>query len=309
MWRFLCRRLFHAAAVTSGVVSLVFLLIHLVPGDPVEVMLGESAVAAERAALRHALGLDQPLLAQWLHYVAGLLRFDMGTSLYTHRAIAGMLRERLPATALLAAVAVIVALVISLPLGAISAWRTGRWPDHCVAGYAALAVAVPSFWLGPMLVWLFALQLGWLPVSGREGAASLVLPALTLGVGLSAPLARILRGSLLEVAHEDFLRAARARGLPSSVIFLRYALRNAALPVLTVLGLQLGALLGGAVITETIFQWPGVGLLTVEAILRRDYPVLQGCVLLIALVYVGVNMLVDLICGLLDVRVRTRMSA
>ncbi|HTT08637.1 MAG TPA: ABC transporter permease [Gammaproteobacteria bacterium] len=304
MWRFLCRRLFHAAIVTVGVVSVVFLLIHIVPGDPVEVMLGESAVAAERTALRHALGLDQPLAVQWLHYLCGLLRFDMGSSLYSRRAIFDVLCERLPATVILAAAAMIVALIISVPLGIFSARRPGRSFDLCSAGYAAMAAAVPSFWLGPMLVWVFALQLGWFPVSGREGGASLVLPALTLGVGLSVPLMRILRGSLLEVAQEDFLRAARARGLPPRVLFLHYALRNAALPALTVFGLQLGALLGGAVITETIFQWPGVGLLTVEAILRRDYPMLQGCVLLIAVIYVGVNMLVDLAHGALDERVR-----
>jgi peptide/nickel transport system permease protein len=304
MWRFLCQRLAHAAIVMTGVVTVAFLLIHIVPGDPVEVMLGESAVAAERTALRHALGLDQPLAMQWLHYVNGLLHLDMGTSLYSQRPIIDLLGERLPATVVLALAAITVALVISLPLGAFSAQRPGRWLDHWGAGYAALAVAVPSFWLGPMLVWLFALQLGWFPVSGRGGYISLVLPALTLGVGLSAPLARILRASLLEVAQEDYLRAARARGLPPRVLFLRYALRNAALPVLTMLGLQLGALLGGAVITETIFQWPGVGQLTVDAILRRDYPVLQGCVLLIAVIYVGVNVLTDLAYGALDVRTR-----
>lgn len=306
MWRFLGQRLIHAAAVLIGVVSVAFLLIHIVPGDPVEVMLGESAVAAERAALRQALGLDQPLGMQWLHYVNGLLHLDMGTSLYSQRAIFDLLRERLPATMMLALAAMTVALIISLPLGTLSAQRPGHWLDRSGAWYVALAVAVPSFWLGPMLVWLFALQLGWFPVSGREGYSSLVLPALTLGVGLSAPLMRILRGSLLEVAQEDYLRAARARGLPPRVLFLRYALRNAALPVLTVLGLQLGALLGGAVIIETIFQWPGVGQLTVEAILRRDYPVLQSCVLLIAAVYVGVNMLTDLAYGALDVRTRAR---
>jgi peptide/nickel transport system permease protein len=306
MWRLLGQRLAHAAVVMIGVVSVAFLLIHIVPGDPVEVMLGESAVAAERTALRHALGLDQPLAAQWLHYVAALLHFDMGTSLYSQRAISDLLRERLPATMVLALAALTVALVISLPLATLSAQRPGQWLDRIGAGYVALAVAMPSFWLGPMLVWLFALQLGWFPVSGRDGYASLVLPALTLGAGLSAPLTRILRGSLLEVAQEEYLRAARARGLPPRVLFLRYALRNAALPVLTVLGLQLGTLLGGAVITETIFQWPGVGQLTVEAILRRDYPVLQGCVLLIAVIYVGVNVLTDLAYGALDVRARVR---
>ncbi len=297
-------RLVSAAWVVLGVASLVFLLIHLVPGDPVEMMLGESAAAADRQALREALGLDQPVLQQWLGFLAGALRGDLGVSLYSQRPVSGLLLERLPATAELTVAALLVTLLIALPLGVLAATRQGSWWDTAAMGFSLLGVSIPNFWLGPLLVLLFSLWLGWLPVSGRNGIDSVILPALTLGTSLAAILSRMVRSSLLEVLGEDFIRTARAKGLAPLTVTLRHGLGNALLPVLTLLGLQLGALLGGAVVTETVFNWPGIGLLTIEAIQRRDYPVVQGCVLLIALSYVVVNLVTDFLYAWADPRVR-----
>ena len=304
MRAWLLTRLLSAAWVVLGVASLVFLLIHLVPGDPVEMMLGESAAAADRQALRETLGLDRPLLAQWLGFLGGALRGDLGLSLYSQQPVAALLLERLPATVELAAAALLVTLLVALPLGVLAALRRGSGWDTGAMGFSLLGVSIPNFWLGPLLVLLFSLWLGWLPVSGRDGPASVILPALTLGTGLAAVLSRMVRSSLLEVLGEDFIRTARAKGLAPLTVALRHGLGNALLPVLTLLGLQLGALLGGAVVTETVFNWPGIGLLTIEAIQRRDYPVVQGCVLLIALGYVAVNLLTDLLYACADPRVR-----
>lgn len=305
MLRFVVSRIASALPVVLGVACLVFLLIHLTPGDPVDVLLGESAQAADRVALRRALGLDQPLHLQLLHYLQALARFDLGVSVYSQRPVLELLLERVPATLQLAAAALAVAIAIALPLGVVAAMRRGTAWDHAAMGYALLGAALPNFWLGPLLVLLFSVWLGWLPVSGREGLASLVLPALTLGTGMAAILARMTRSTLLEVLGEDYIRTARAKGLPERMVILRHGLRNALLPIVTLLGLQLGALLGGAVITETIFSWPGIGQLTIEAIQRRDYPVVQGCVLFISLAYVVVNTATDLVYGWLDPRVRS----
>jgi len=270
----------------------------------VEVMLGEAAQPADREALRHALGLDQPLLAQLLHYFEGLLRLDLGTSLQSKRPIAELLWQRIPATAELAAAALAVAVVIAFPLGILAAVRKDSLWDYGAMSVSMFGVSIPNFWLGPVLILVFSVWLGWLPVSGREEAASIVLPAVTLGMALAAVLARMVRSALLEVLHEDYVRTARAKGLPERVVILRHAMRNALLPVVTVLGLQLGVLLGGAVVTEMVFSWPGLGELTIESIQRRDYPVVQACVLLISVSYVVVNTLTDLVYGWLDPRVR-----
>lgn len=304
MSKFLLARLGSALLVLFGVSLLVFLLIHLIPGDPVEVMLGESSQPADRAALRHALGLDQPLPLQLLEYYRHLLRFDLGQSLHSQRPIAEILFERLPATLELALAGLCVAVLIAVPLGILAAARRNTGWDVGAMGFSMLGISIPNFWMGPLLILVFSLWLGWLPVSGREGAASLVLPALTLGTALAAILARMLRATLLEVLGEDFIRTARAKGLSESAVIFRHALRNALLPVITLLGLQLGALLAGAVITETVFSWPGIGLLTIESIHRRDYPVVQACVLLISLGYVAVNTLTDLVYARLDPRIR-----
>ena len=306
MARFLLQRLASATFVVLGVAGLVFLLIHLVPGDPVEVMLGEAAEPADREALRHALGLDRPIIIQLATYLRDLLQLDLGTSLHSRRPVAAILAERLPATLALAGAGLAVAVSIALPLGMLAASRRSTATDRWAMGFSLLGVSIPNFWLGPSLIMVFSLWLGWLPVSGRESAAALVLPALTLGTGLAAILARMVRNSLLEVLGEDYIRTARAKGLAPHRVLLRHALPNAWLPVITVLGLQLGALLAGTVVTEVVFSWPGIGQLTVEAIQRRDYPVVQGCMLLISTTYVLVNTLTDLAYGALDPRVRLR---
>lgn len=300
----LLKRLAGIVPVVFGVLLLTFLLVHLVPGDPVEVMLGESATSADRGALRAELGLDQPLPLQFATYLGKLAKGDFGHSIHSHAAIADLLAERIPATAQLALLSLAVAVAIGLPLGVVAALRYRGWPDR-VATVSALALsAMPHFWLGPLLMLVFALWLGWLPVSGMESSGSIVLPALTLASGLAAILTRMTRASLLEVLNEDFVRTARAKGLPERTVILRHALKAALLPVVTVVGLQLGSLLAGAVITETVFGWDGVGRLLVESIEKRDYPVTQACVLVIALTYVLVNLLTDLAYARLDPRVR-----
>jgi peptide/nickel transport system permease protein len=268
-------------------------------------MLGETAAPADREALRHALGLDLPLGQQLTRHLGGLLQLDLGTSLHSKRPVATIIAERFPATLRLALASLAVAVVIALPLGILAALRQDSAADRLAMGFALLGVSMPNFWLGPSLILVFSLWLGWLPVSGEQGAGALVLPALTLGTGLAAILARMTRASLLEVLGEDYIRTARAKGVAPQRVILRHALPNAALPLLTVLGLQLGALLGGAVITEVVFSWPGIGQLTVEAIQRRDYPVVQACVLLISACYVLVNMATDLAYTVLDPRIRT----
>jgi peptide/nickel transport system permease protein len=303
---FLAARLSSALVVVLGVACLVFLLIHLVPGDPVEVMLGESARASDREALRHALGLDQPLLTQLSHYLSALVQLDLGESLYSKRAIFDILAERLPATAMLAVVALLVAVAIALPMGMLAALRQNTWWDFGAMGIAMLGVSIPNFVMGPLLILLFSFTLGWFPVSGMDGPASIVLPAITLGTALAAILSRMVRAALLEVLNEDFVRTARAKGLSEFHVLTRHALRNATLPILTLLGLQLGTLLGGAVITEMVFAWPGIGQLTVEAIQRRDYPLLQACVLVISVAYVSVNTVTDVLYAWLDPRIHVQ---
>nr|VFK51193.1 MAG: peptide/nickel transport system permease protein [Candidatus Kentron sp. TUN]VFK54499.1 MAG: peptide/nickel transport system permease protein [Candidatus Kentron sp. TUN] len=304
MPRFLFSRLLSAVIVTFGVVCLVFLLIHLVPGDPVEVMLGESAQPAEREALREALGLDQPIGVQLIRYLQGLAHLDLGKSLHTKRPVAEILAQRIPATLVLALAALMVAVLIAVPLGAIAAARKDTAWDKFAMGFSTLGISIPNFVIGPILILIFSVWLQWLPVSGRDaGMTSLILPAVTLGTALAAILSRMTRSSLLEILGDDFVRTARAKGLREHRVILRHALPNAALPIITILGLQLGTLLGGAVITEFVFSWPGLGQLTIEAIGRRDYPVLQGCVLVISLAYVAINTLTDLIYAGLDPRI------
>ncbi len=286
-----------------GVTTIVFMLIHVVPGDPVEVMLGESAQVADKEALRETLGLNLPLSTQWLNYVGGLFQLDLGTSLHSKRPVVEILFERIPATSILAGTSILIALIIALPLGVLAAVRKDSFWDTGAMAFSMLGVAIPNFWMGPLLILVFSLWLGWFPVSGNDQTLSLVLPALTLGTALAAILSRMIRSSLLEVLNEDYIRAANARGLSPTTIIWKHGLKNAALPVVTILGMQLGALLAGAVITETVFSWPGIGQLTIESIQKRDYPVVQSCVLLISLSYVFVNLLTDLAYAYLDPRV------
>lgn len=290
--------------ITWVVSSLVFLLIHLVPGDPVSVMLGDWASPADEQALRHQLGLDQPLWQQYIHYFMGLLQFDLGTSLFFQQPVSDLVLERLPMTAYLAVMAMMIAVLIAFPLGMWAALKSGRWPDYASMTVALVGVSIPNFWLGPMLILLFSISLAWLPVSGADQPWAWVLPAVTLGTALAAILARMLRASLLEIFHEDYIRTARAKGLSNTRVYGLHALRNALLPVVTIMGLQLGTLLGGAVITEVVFDWPGLGQLLVDSIQRRDYPVVQACILIISVAYITVNALTELVYAWLDPRIR-----
>ncbi len=297
-------RLLGAALVMFGVLCLVFALLHLVPGDPVEVMLGEHARPADAKALRTALGLDLPLHIQFWHFFEGLLRFDLGASLHSRRPITEILAQRIPATVALAVASMVIALLIALPMGMVAAMRRDTAVDAGAVSFSVFAAAVPNFVLGPLLILVFALWLGWLPVSGRDSAFSIVLPAVTLGASLAAVLSRMVRATLIETLGQDYIRTARAKGLSEAQVVRRHALGNALLPVVTLAGLQLGVLLAGAVITEKVFDWPGIGLLLVESIQRRDYPVVQACVLLISLTYVAVNTGLDFVYAWLDPRIR-----
>lgn len=297
------KRLFDTLLVLLGVVTLVFFLTSLVPGDPVDVILGEQAGTADRAALREAMGLDRPLLERWWDYVSALAHADMGNSLVRDRAVAELIGERLPATVQMALAAFAVVLLLAVPLGTLAANHHRRLPDHAASLFALLGQSIPNFWLGPLLVLGFSIGLGWLPVSGAQAPGSLILPALTLGLSMAAVSMRMLRASLLEIARQNYLRSARAKGLSSSAVLWRHALPNAITPVLTLLGLQLGGLLGGAVITEVVFAWPGIGSLLIEAIRQRDYPLIQGVVLVIACAYVLINLLTDLLLRWLDPRI------
>jgi len=304
MAAYLVRRLLLTIPVLLGVATLVFALIHLVPGDPAQAMLGEGASLEEVQRLRTSLGLDRPLLAQYTGFLGGLVRGDLGTSFRYNTPVTQQITSRLGNTAKLALAAMLVAILFAVPLGIIAAVFRGRAPDHAAMTLALAGISMPNFWLGPLLAILFAVYLGWLPVSGTGSLAHLVLPAVTLGAALSAILARMTRASLLEELRELYVLAARARGLSGARAVLRHAFRNSLIPVVTIIGLQFGAVLTGTIITETIFAWPGLGRLLIQAINFRDYPLVQGCILFIAVTYVLMNLLTDLTYGLLDPRIR-----
>jgi len=304
MARYLVRRLLFTVPVLLGVATLVFSLIHLVPGDPVQSMLGEGASPQDVAETRARLGLDRPLLVQYAGFLRGLASGDLGTSLRTNQSVARAIGERMPATFELAFAAMAVAVLIALPLGILAAVRARTATDVAATTLALVGISIPNFWLGPLLAIAFAVGLGWLPVSGRGTLAHLVLPAITLGAPLAAVLARMTRTSVIEELNELYVLAARARGVSRLRAIVRHAFRNSLIPIVTVIGLQFGAVLTGAVITETIFAWPGVGRLLIQSISFRDYPLVQGCILLIAVTYVSMNLLTDLLYGLLDPRIR-----
>jgi ABC-type dipeptide/oligopeptide/nickel transport system permease component len=297
-------RFVNLATVIFGVFLLTFLLIHLVPGDPVEVMLGESASMADRETLRAELGLNQPLIQQFGSYLSRLAQGDLGSSIHSKTPIIELIKARYPATLKLAILSLIIGLLIGIPLGIYAALKANHWQDFVVTIVSVRLSAMPAFWLGPMLMLVFAVWLGWLPVSGMESNTSIILPAITLGFGLSAILTRMTRTSLLEVLNDDFIRTARAKGLSEKTVIIRHALRAALLPIITIVGLQMGSLLAGTVITETIFSWDGIGRLLVESIEKRDYPVTQACVLVVALSYVLVNLFTDMIYRFADPRVK-----
>ena len=303
MKRYILARLMLLLPTLFGVLTLVFFLIHMIPGDPVEVMLGETANAADKAELRESLGLNRPLSAQYRTFLLDFAAGDLGRSLYERTSVGAIIGARLPATLELALCAMIAAVLISFPLATVAAVRRGGWIDRLALLFSLLGLSLPNFWLGPLLMIIFSIQLGWAPVSGRGGLSHLFLPALTLGLGMAAILIRILRASLLRAMTEDYVQTARAKGLPERRVWLKHTLRNALTSVVTIMSLQFGSLLAGSLITETIFSWPGLGRLTVQAIQTRDYPLVQGCVLVIALSYILVNFITDLVYKLVDPRV------
>jgi ABC-type dipeptide/oligopeptide/nickel transport system permease component len=302
--RYLSSRLLYTLPVVWLVVSLVFLLIHLVPGDPVLQMLGEGAPAADIQATRHAYGLDVPLPRQYANYWRGVLHGDLGTSVRLGQSVGRLILQRYPYTLELTLAALLIAVLLSVPAGVRSARRRDLWDDRLLGVVSLFGLSFPNVALGPILILFFALQLGWLPVSGSGTVAHLVLPAITMGGALAAILTRMVRTSMLEELGQDYIRTARAKGLPERVVVYRHALRNAMIPIITVLGLQFGALLAGAIVTETIFSWPGLGRLTIQAISNRDYYLVQGCILAIGLTYVLVNFLTDLLYSAVNPRIR-----
>ena len=292
------------------VVSVVFLLIHLVPGDPIVQMLGEGASAADISALRHAYGFDAPLSQQYAHYWHGILHADLGQSLRLHDSVTHLVLQRYPYTLALTVAALLIGLVVSVPSGILSALHRNRWQDRTLGVVSLVGLSFPNFALGPILILIFSIYFGWLPVStaGTGGAGDfllhLILPAITLGLGLAAILTRMVRTAMLEELGQDYIRTARAKGLSERTVVYRHALRNALIPVLTVIGLQFGSLLSGAIVTETIFSWPGIGRLTLSAISNRDYALVQGCILAVGLTYVAINLLTDVAYTIANPRMR-----
>ena len=304
MLRYLSLRVLYTLPVIWLVVSLVFLLIHLVPGDPIQQMLGEGAPAADIQATRHAYGLDLPLGRQYINYWKGVLHGDLGQSLRYNQNVSRLIAQRYPYTLQLTIAALVVAVLLSIPAGVRSAQRRNLWDDRAISVISLFGLSFPNFALGPVLILFFAIQLGWLPVSGSGSLAHLVLPAITMGGALAAILTRMVRTSMLEELGQDYVRTARAKGLSERTVVYRHALRNAMIPIITVLGLQFGALLAGAIVTETIFSWPGIGRLTIQAISNRDYYLVQGCILAIGLTYIAVNFLTDLLYSAVNPRIR-----
>jgi ABC-type dipeptide/oligopeptide/nickel transport system permease component len=304
MIRYISIRLLFAIPALWLILTMVFLLAHIVPGDPVAQMLGEGARAEDLTQLRHALGLDLPLPVQYGRYLAGVLHGNLGESFRFQQPVLRVVAEHYPATLELAVVALLICALIGIPAGVLAAHKRGERTDHAVAVLTLFGLSVPNFALGPVLILLFSVVLGWLPVSGRGGISHLILPAFTLGAALAAILTRMVRTSVIEELSADYVRTARAKGVSESGVLFRHALRNALIPILTILGLQFGTLLAGTIVTESIFSWPGIGRLAVQAIGARDYPLLQGCILLIAVSYVFVNLLTDLVYALVDPRVR-----
>lgn len=304
MIRFLATRILFAVPAVWLIVTMVFLLAHIVPGDPVQQMLGEGARQEDLQQLRHALGLDLPLPAQYAKYLSRVARGDLGESIRFQQPVTRVIFSHYPATLELAFVALLVCAGIGIPAGIVAAHRRGSATDHAIGVFTLFGLSVPNFALGPVLILIFSVLVGWLPVSGRGGISHLILPAVTLGAALAAILTRMVRTSVIEELSSDYVRTARAKGLSEAAVLFRHAFRNALIPILTILGLQFGTLLAGTIVTEKIFSWPGIGRLAVQAIDSRDYPLLQGCILCIAISYVVINLLTDLIYAFVDPRVR-----
>ena len=303
--RSLLTRLAYTLPVLWLVVSIVFLLIHIVPGDPIQQMLGEGARPVDIVALRHAYGLDLPLGTQYARYWRGVLHGDLGQSIRLNDSVTHLVLNRYPFTVELTAAALFLALLLAIPAGISAALHRGKPRDHILSVVSLFGLSFPAFALGPILILLVSIKLGWLPVSGAGDLSHLILPAVTMGGALAAILTRMVRTSMLEELGQDYIRTARAKGLPERTVVYKHALRNAMIPVITLIGLQFGALLAGAIVTETIFSWPGIGRLTVSAISNRDYPLLQGCILAVGLTYVLVNLLTDVMYMVVNPRIRS----
>jgi len=303
------RRLGLSAIVVVGVSIAVFMMLRLVPGDPVTVMLSQGSTSQDAAALKHELGLDRSLLAQYERYAGDALSGDLGSSIRLREPVARLIGQRLPATLELTLASLALATVLGVLLGTLSAVRHGRFVDHLIRVGSLAGVSLPSFWLGLMLILLFGVELGVLPIAGRDGLDSLVLPAVTLAMVPLGIITRMARSSVLDALREDYIRTARAKGLGGASILFGHALRNSLIPLVTVVGVQFGTLLGGAIIVETVFAWPGIGSLLIDAVSARDFPLVQGIILMIAVGFVLVNLAVDLLYALLDPRVRDSMEA
>ena len=304
MLQYIIKRLLLTIPLIFGVCTISFFLIHLIPGDPVDIMLGEQASLEEKVSLRKELGLDQPLAAQYGGFLKGLVTLDLGRSLQSGRPVVEEIAKRFPATAELTVAAMLLAILFAIPLGTLAAVKQHSLFDQIIMSVGLLGMSVPGFWLGPMLILVFSIQLDLLPVSERGGLDHLILPALSLALALGSILLRMTRASMLEVIKEDYIRTARSKGLSEKTIYFKHALRNALMPIITIIGLQFGALLTGTVITETIFDWPGVGTLLFSGIQQRNYPQVQACVIFISVTYVLVNLLVDLAYAWANPKVR-----
>jgi peptide/nickel transport system permease protein len=301
---YIIKRLLLLVPTVLGVVTLVFFLVHMIPGDPVEVMLGETAQQVDKEKLKADLGLDKPIAVQYKDFVQGVFTGNLGESYFYKKSVLKIIAEKIPATVELALLAMFIAIIISLPIGMISAIKKNSYIDSASMFLSLLGVSMPNFWLGPILIIIFSIYLGIFPVSGRVGWESIVLPAVTLGTALAAMLSRMTRSSMLDVIGEEYLTAVRAKGAPNKVVIVKHALKNALIPIITIIGLQFGSLLSGAIITENVFSWPGLGTLFINSIQTRDYPLVQGCVLFFSFSYVIINLLTDLIYAVVDPRIR-----
>lgn len=308
MHKFILRRVLMMIPVLLGVMFVIFTLVYITPGDPARIMLGERAHPDAVAALRAEMGLDRPFLAQFAGYVSRIVRLDLGVSFFTRQPVFTELSHRFPSTALLAGLSLLVAILIGIPLGIISSIKHNSVFDNIATVLGLAALSIPNFWLGLMLILLFSVNLNWLPVSGFATPLHWIMPSLTIGLSLAGELMRFTRSSMLEVVRQDYIRTARAKGQKESAVIIRHALKNALIPVITVVGLSFGALMGGAVLTETIFSIPGVGGFMVQSIASRDFPIIQGGVLMIAVIFSFVNLLVDILYSFADPRIRSEYS-
>jgi peptide/nickel transport system permease protein len=312
MLAFIVRRLLSTVLVMAIVAVFIFLLLHLSPGDPAAIIVGDNATQEQIDAVRRQLGLDEPLAVQFVHWLAGVLRGDLGMSIFSHEPVGKLIAQRVEPTLSLATTTLLLAVTVAVTFGVLAAWKVGTWVDRVVMVLSVVSFSVPVFVVGYLLIYLFSIQLGWLPVQGYAPIGDgfivwirhLILPSIALGLAYVALIARITRTAMLDVLSEDYIRTARAKGVATGPVLMKHALKNAGVPIVTVIGIGIALLIGGVVITETVFNIPGIGRLVVDAISKRDYPIIQGVTLIFSGVYVIVNLIVDLSYTLLDPRIR-----